>query len=95
MSEGNGKIATMDKVKVRAQAKVLAEYFLPIFEQFWIDDTELDKKDVVFALYQNNLSFQIAFAVEYNLIDITGLSDISKQDIQDTYDILTSGSYLT
>ena len=95
MSEGNGKIATMDKVKVKAQAKVLSEYFLPIFEQFWVDDTELDKKDVVFALYQNNLSFQIAFAVEYGLVDVSGLSEIAVQDIQDTYDILTSGSYLT
>lgn len=89
MSEGNATISTMELID---KCKELADFFLPVFENYWegSEDNYPNDEAIKFALFQNNLSFQIAFAVAYDLVDVSGLSEIAIEDINNTHAILVA-----
>ena len=91
MSDPNATIQSMNEIKQKCQE--LADFFLPVFEEYWgAEDSKNYPSDEVikFALFQNNLSFQIAFAVAYDLVDVSGLSEIAIEDINTTHEIMVA-----
>jgi hypothetical protein len=80
----------IDTSELREKCAILSEYFLPIFEDFWTEGDKEVTEDVRFALYMSGLTFQIAFAVEYHLIKIDGLSDTAIEDINEAHAHLLS-----
>jgi hypothetical protein len=104
MSEGGGimsyirdtkrektKVANeIDMTELREKCFIMSEYFLPIFEDFWTEEGKVVTEDVRFALFTNGLTFQIAFAVEYDLISVEGLSQEAIDDINEAHAHLVS-----
>jgi hypothetical protein len=70
---------------IREKCAKLSEYFLPIFEDFWSGEDKVVTEDVKFALDDSGLTFQIAFAVEYDLVSVEGLSPQAIEDIIEAY----------
>lgn len=71
----------IDMTELREKCFIMSEYFLPVFEDFWTEEGKIVTEDVRFALYMSGLTFQIAFAVEYGLVSIDGLSEEAINDI--------------
>jgi hypothetical protein len=104
MSEGEGimsyirgakrekaKVANeIDMTELREKCFIMSEYFLPVFEDFWIEEDKTVTEDVRFALYMSGLTFQIAFAVEHDLISVEGLSPRAIEDINEAHAYLVS-----
>ena len=91
MSDPNATIQSMNEIKQKCQQ--LADFFLPVFEGYWEAEgsENYPSDDVIqFAMFQNNLSFQIAFAVAYDLVDVSGLSEIAIEDINTTHEIMVA-----
>ena len=89
MSVTDDKVNTME---IRQKCKDLAEFYLPVFEDHWADGGQKYSGDVVeFCLYTNNLAFQLAFAVEYGLTSVDGLTALGRKDIEDTYELMLEG----
>ncbi len=93
MSEGNDKMATMSELKEMCEQ--MAGYFLWVFENYWEPtDVELNPDDVNFALFTNNLSFQLAFAIEYDLVELDGLTELGTENLIETYrEMANSGAW--
>jgi hypothetical protein len=87
----NTKVADeLDTTELREKCFILSEYFLPVFEDFWTEEGKVVTEDVRFALFTNGLTFQIAFAVEYDLISVEGLSQEAIDDINEAHAHLVS-----
>lgn len=80
----------IDMTELREKCFIMSEYFLPIFEDFWTEEGKVVTEDVRFALFTNGLTFQIAFAVEYDLISVEGLSQEAIDDINEAHAHLVS-----
>jgi hypothetical protein len=80
----------IDENELREKCFIMSEYFLPIFEDFWCEEGKTVTEDVRFALYMSGLTFQIAFAVEHDLIKISGLSEEAIEDINRAHAHLVS-----
>jgi hypothetical protein len=80
----------IDTTELREKCFIMSEYFLPIFEDFWSGEDKVVTEDVRFALFTNGLTFQIAFAVEYDLISVEGLSQEAIDDINEAHAHLVS-----
>jgi len=89
MSVAYDKVNTME---LREKCKDLAEFFLPVFEDYWDEGASRFDGDVVeFCMYSDNISFQIAFAVEFGLMDISGITPRGAEYINETYDTMVAG----
>jgi hypothetical protein len=87
----NTKVANkIDMTELREKCFIMSEYFLPVFEGFWTEEGKVVTEDVRFALFTNGLTFQIAFAVEYDLISVEGLSQEAIDDINEAHAHLVS-----
>jgi Mg2+ and Co2+ transporter CorA len=87
----NTKVANeIDMTELREKCFIMSEYFLPVFEDFWIEEDKTVTEDVRFALFTNGLTFQIAFAVEHDLISVEGLSQEAIDDINEAHAHLVS-----
>jgi hypothetical protein len=80
----------IDMTELREKCSIMSEYFLPVFEDFWTEEGKVVTEDVRFALFTNGLTFQIAFAVEYDLISVEGLSQEAIDDINEAHAHLVS-----
>lgn len=87
---------TYDRVnamEIKQKCKDLAEFYLPVFEDHWIDGGKRFSGDVVeFCLFTNNLAFQLAFAIEYGLVSVDGLTAEGVKDIEDTHELMLEGT---
>lgn len=93
MSEANGRMPTMDELK--EMCSQMAGYLLWVFEGYWeATDYDPEEDDINFALFTNNLGFQLAFAIEYNLVEVSGLTETGIQSLVDTYrEMANSGAW--
>ncbi len=93
MSEGSDRMPTMSELKEMCEQ--MAGYLLWVFEEYWEPTGyELNPDDVNFALFTNNLSFQLAFAIEYELVEIDGLTERGIESLTDTYrEMAKSGAW--
>lgn len=93
MSEANGRMVSMTEIK--EMCSQMAGYFLWVFEGYWEPtDFEHNPDDINFALFTNNLSFQIAFAIEYGLIEEDSLTERGLESLVDTYrEMASSGAW--
>lgn len=74
---------------LQGKCQVLADFFLPVFEDYWEKGGSKHQRDLVeLCLWNNNLAFQLAFAVEYGLVSLDGLSQTAIEDIENTYRLL-------
>jgi hypothetical protein len=80
----------IDMTELREKCFIMSEYFLPVFEDFWCEEDKVVTEDVRFALYMSGLTFQIAFAVEHDLISVEGLSQEAIDDINEAHAHLVS-----
>ncbi len=79
-------------MELSEKCKHMADFFLQVFEGYWQgsegDENYPTEEAIQFALYQNNLAFQLAFAVTHGLVEISGLSEDAIEDIHLTYHYL-------
>lgn len=93
MSVPNAIIPTMTELKQMCEQ--MADYFLWVFEGYWTetnDDPHPD--DVNLALYAENLTFQIAFAINYGMIKPDSLTETGLRDLVGCYqEMASSGAW--
>lgn len=89
MSEATDTINTME---LKEKCTEMAEFFLPVFEDYWMEGGKRFDGDVVeFCMYTDNISFQIAFAVEFGLMDLSAITPRGREYIEETYDTMVEG----
>lgn len=82
----------MRELDLREKCKEMSDFFLPVFEDYWINGGGKFEGDVVdFCMHSDNLSFQMAFAVANGLVDLSGLTPRGRQYIEDSYDAMRAG----
>jgi len=91
MSIANGNVATMNNDDLLEKAKILSEYFVLVFEDYWVKGgKEFDGDVVEFMLFTHNLTFQVAFAYAHKMIKPDGLTEDGIADIHEAHDILVN-----
>jgi len=89
MSIANDKVVTMN---ILEKSEELSEFFLPVFEDYWLDGGKQFDGDVVeFCLVSHNLSFQLAFQYAHGLIKRDGLTDKGIDYINEAHEIMLEG----
>jgi len=92
MSIANDKVVTMTNDELYKKAEEVSEYFMLVFEDYWMrGGKDFDGDIVEFCLFTHNLSFQTAFAYAHGLIERDGLTEKGVGYINEVYDILMNG----
>lgn len=92
MSVANDKVVTMNHDDLLEKCKEMSDFFLPVFEDYWMKDEPVFDGDIVeFCLYTHNLSFQAAFLYAHKMIKPDGLTETALADIEEAYSLMDEG----
>lgn len=92
MSIADDKVVTMNQDDLLEKSQELSDFFLPVFEDYWMKGGQTFDGDIVeFCLYTHNLSFQIAFLYAHKMIKPDGLTEKAVADIEEVYLLMNRG----